>query len=224
MDKGGSTAAAKAILASVVISILLYVGVVFSLMLLVPASSFTISADSFSGALRSAGASSLLLLIIEIGALVATASAALAGILRSSRTLYQISKNNLLPEFFRKYNTKKEVATNGILVTMIISIAALFVGNIYVIVAVADFGLIFAYLAVSFALIHFKRLKKDGTFKAPLYPYISVITIIILLAFMYGLPKISLLIGIVLILSSMAIYYSLRELEEKKVIKIKLFK
>lgn len=221
--RGGANAAAKAILGSVIVSIVLYVLVVFSLMLLAPASTFTISADPLSSALKAAGASASLFYIVDIGALIATASATLAGLLTASRILYQISKDHLIPSAFSVYDRKKDVAVYCVLVSMVIGIASLFLGNIYVIVAVSDFGLIFSYIMLSLALIHFKRLKRSGTFNVPLYPYLPIATILILMAFLYGMPRESLLVGTVLVFTALLVYYSLREIREKRVVKVRLF-
>ncbi|MDE1861009.1 MAG: amino acid permease [Candidatus Micrarchaeota archaeon] len=222
--KGGPRAAAKAIIGAVVVSIALYVLVVFALMLLVPAGGFTVSADPLASALKAVHAPGYLFYIVDIGALIATASAALAGLLSSSRILYQISKDNLLPSiFYRAYDPRRDVASYAILLSMVISIATLFLGNVYVIAAMADFGIIFSYIALGFALIHFRRIGKRGSFSAPFYPYLPILSIVILIAFMYGMPQQSLFIGFVILFLSMLVYFSLREIEEKKVVKVKLF-
>ncbi len=222
--KGGAVAAAKAIIASVVISMLIYVLVVVSMILLVPASTFKITADPLVFVLQAAGAPSYLFLIVGIGALVATASATLAMILSSSRIAYQMGEDRLLPKVFRKYSSKRDVASNGVLISVVIAVIMLFSGNIYIIAAIANFGLLFSYLMTSLALIHFRRTKAKATFKSPFYPYLPVIAIVAIIAFMYGMPIESLLIGIMLILSLIAIYYSLREIESKRVVRVKLFK
>ena len=102
--KGGGIGAAKAILAAVLISLMLYVLVVFALLLLLPPTSYTISADPLTFALTSSGAPSWLLLLVGIGALIATTSAALATILSASRSIYQMSEDGLLPKILMSYN------------------------------------------------------------------------------------------------------------------------
>ena len=222
--KGGAAAAAKAIIISVLVSIVLYMLVVFALLLLLPASRYSITADPLSFALKSVGAPTWLFLLVDIGALIATASATLAMILSSSRILYQISSDKLLPMQLRKYDKKKDVASNGVVLSAIIGVIMLFSGNLFVIVAIANFGLLFSYLMSSLAVIHFRRIKRFGSFKIPLYPYIPAVTIVAILAFMYGMPRIALMIGVVMILILIVLYYLLIELEEKKTTKIRLFK
>lgn len=220
--KGGPKAAAKSIMSAVWISMALYLAVVIGLILLVPASSYKINADPLSFALSAAHAPEWLFILVNIGALIATASATIAMILASSRTIYQISKDGLLPEILRKYNVKFDVAINGVIITAAISIVMLFAGNVYVIAAISNFGLIFSYIMATIALMHFHRIKKTQS-RPMFYPYLQIITIAALMVFIYGLPHEAFVINVIIILLLIVIYYVLREAEEKRPIKIRLF-
>ncbi|MDG7046891.1 MAG: amino acid permease [Nitrososphaerota archaeon] len=222
--KGRGNGAAKAIFYSVVISMILYVLVVVALLLLVPASSYKLSADPLSFALRSSGAPQLLILIIDLGGLIATASATIAMILSSSRIMYQISEDRLLPKVFRKYDKKSDAAVNGIIISAMVGIVTLFAGNIYVIASISNFGLMFAYLLLGFDIMHFRRRGSKPSFRMPLYPYLPVVTTVAMLVLFVGMPKEALLIGIMLVILLIGIYYFFLEAEEKKTVKIKLFK
>ncbi len=222
--KGGSMTAAKAIIYSVVISMVLYTLVTVVLMLMVPVASYKLTGDPLSFALKSIHAPEWLFAAVDIAALIATASAALASILYSSRLLYQIGKDKLLPEFTRRFDDSRDVAVNGVIITSVIGVIMLFAGNIYTIASISNVGLFIAYLMVSFALIHFRRKGIRAKFRTPFYPYISVITIIALLVLFVGMPREALIIGMTLILSLMIIYYFLREANGKKPMHVKLFK
>ncbi len=221
--KGGPNAAARAIAVSVVISMVLYVLIVLALLLLAPASSYAISADPLSLALQAVSAPGILILIVGIGALVATTSAGVAMMLSASRNVYQISKDRLLPRFLRGYNEKREVAVNGVFLSAFIAIVMLFSGNVFVIAAIANFGLIFSYMMTSLALVHFRRAKKEASFRSPLYPWLPAITILGLLLMFIGMPSESLVIGVVMVIGLIVVYYLLRELENKRIIKVRLF-
>lgn len=221
--RGRGNGAAKAVIAAVVISIVIYAFVMIALLLLVPAASYKLTADPLSFALTNSGAPSWLILVVGIGALVATASAAIAMMLSASRSLYQMSEDRLLPKFFRGYNKKSDAATNGILVSALIGIGMLFSGNIYVIASIANFGLLFDYLLVGFDLIHFRGKGSRPSFKMPLYPYLTIAVTFALLAFLIGMPKEALILGIVLVMLLIAVYYTFREVEHKKVVRVKLF-
>lgn len=222
--KGGGRGAAKAIVYSVLISMALYTIICVVLMLLLPATSYKITGDPLAFALQGAHAPSWLFFAVDIGALIATASAALASLLYSSRLVYQIGSDGLLPKIVTKYNKDKDVAINGVIITSIIAVVMLFAGNIYIITAIANVGLFIGFLMTSFALLHFRRLGAKPSFKAPFYPYLPIITIVALLILFIGLPKEALLFGMIIILSLLIIYYSLREAEKKKPVAIRLFK
>ncbi|MGI0100291.1 MAG: APC family permease [Candidatus Micrarchaeaceae archaeon] len=222
--RGGGMGAAKATLFAVVISMVLYIAIVVSLLMLVPASQFTISADPLALALGHVHAPSWLLTVVDIGALVATASATLAMIVGGSRLMYQISSDGLLPRIFRKYNKSKDVAESTVIASALIGTVMLFSGNIFVITAISNFGVLFAYLMVSLAVIHFRRKGVTAGFKVPFYPYLPIASAIMILMFMLGMPSEALVIGVIMIMALIVIYYSLREAEDKKIIKIRLFK
>jgi APA family basic amino acid/polyamine antiporter len=221
--KGGARSAGIAILTAVAISMVLYVLVDLALMLLVPVSTFVINANPLTFALKTAHAPGYLSVVVAIGALIATASATLAMILSSSRILYQISLDGLLPKILRRYNADRDVARNGILISAIIAVVMLFSGNIYVIAAISNFGLLFSYIMAGLALIHFRRHGRRGSFILPLHPYLPILGIIVLLSFILGLPNEALVVGTIMTIGLLVAYYFLKEVEEKDPVKVKLF-
>ena len=222
--RGGANAAAKAILLSVVLSLVIYVAIIVSLILIVPSSAYRVSsADPLALALDASSAPYLLKLVVGIGALIATASASLAMFLRSSRIVYQLGKDGLVPKLLGRYDPKRDISSNAVFATAVVAVVALFSGNVYIIASISVFGVLFTYLMSSFALIHFRRIKKFASFKSPFYPYLPATAIIFVLGFMYGMPKQSLVVGVITIIALILIYYFLSEYERKKVIKIRLF-
>ncbi|MDE1833401.1 MAG: amino acid permease [Candidatus Micrarchaeota archaeon] len=221
---GGGPRAAKAIVYSVLISMVLYVLVAVSLIMLVPARSYGIAANPLSFALQSVHAPNWLFLVVNIGALIATTSATLAMLLSSSRMLYQISSDHLLPKILRSYNKRKDVAVNAVIVSAAIGIIMLFAGNLFVIASISNFGLLFSFIITSFCVVHFRRKREFAEFRAPFYPYLPMVSIVALFALMIGMPREALLLGVMLILAMIVIYYFLREYESKKVVRIRLFK
>lgn len=221
--KGGPRGAAKAILYSVAVSMVLYVLIAGAMLALVPAQSFVINADPLAFVLSAVGAPGYLNTVVDIGALVATASAALAMILSSSRILRQIGLDGLLPRQMRSYDEKRDVARNGVLISALIAIPMLYSGNVFVIAAISNFGLLFSYLMASLALVHFRRSGKRGPFASPLYPYLPIAAMVAIFSFILGMPKVALDFGVVLTLALLVIYYALREYEGKDPVKIKFF-
>jgi APA family basic amino acid/polyamine antiporter len=221
--KGGARSAARAILLSVSISMVLYVLIAFSLLALLPADRFVINADPLSFALSTSHAPEYLRIVVDVGALVATASASLAVLLGSSRILYQIGADGLLPRMAKTYDAKRDVARNGVLISAVIAIVMLYAGNVFVIAAMSNFGLLFSYLIATLALVHFRRLGKRGAFSVPVYPCLPLVAFIAILSFMIGMPREALVLGTILVLTLIITYYSLREYREKEPVKIRFF-
>ena len=221
--KGGGKGAAKAILAAVLISLTLYVLVVVALLLLLPPASYKVTADPLTFALTSVGAPSWFLLMIGIGALIATASATLASILTASRSIYQMSADGLLPKILGNFNKEKGTAENGVIISAVIGVIMLFVGNIYLIVSIVTFSLMFDYLIVGFDIIHFRRLKRKPSFKMPLYPYLPIIGIIVLISFFVSLPVEVLALGIGLSVFLVVLYHFLSKSKKETGINVRLF-
>ena len=221
--EGGPRAAGRAIMLSVVISMVLYILIAASMLALVPARLFTINADPLAFVLTAAHSPGYLLTVVDLGALIATASASLALILSSSRILRQISVDGLLPRFMRSYDEKRDVARNGVLISSLIAIPMLYSGNIFVIAAISNFGLLFSYLMASLALVHFRRRGAQGSFRTPLYPYLPIAAMLAILAFMVGMPQQALVFGVVLTLALLVVYYVLREYEGKEPVRIRFF-
>ncbi len=238
--KGGGRTAAKAILYAVAISLVLYVLVTLALLALAPSSSFGFVADPLGHALTSAGAPSWLFELVSLAALAATASASLAMIIAGSQLMLQLSEDGLLPRFFRATRGTGGTAVGSVAVTALLGIAFMFVGNIYVIAAVSNFGVLFSYLMSGFALVKIRRMRRslerhrdaldeagvprEGIFNMPLFPYLTVAGICILIAFFFALPGIALSIGIGLILVCIIAYYALREDRDEQVIKVRFFR
>jgi APA family basic amino acid/polyamine antiporter len=134
-----------------------------------------------------------------------------------------MGSDKLLPKLVRKYDRKKDVAVNGVIISSAIGIIMLFSGNIYVMTSISNFGVMFSYLIASFALIHFRRRHAVSTFKVPLYPLLPAVGIVGLIALLIGMPREALVIGIAMVLLLIVIYYTLIEAENRKVEKIKIF-
>ena len=238
--KGGGRTAAKAILVAVVVSLVLYVLVTLALLALVPASGFGFVADPLSFALRSAGAPAWLFLHEDFAALAATQSATLAMIIAATQLMFQLSRDGLLPAFLRTTRGNRGTAMGSVAVTAALGIAAMFLGNIYIIAAVSNFGILFSYLLSGFALIKIRRMRHRpekhaaalkeagvpdrGIFNMPLYPYLPIAGIAILVGFFFAFPSVALSVGIGLVLTCIIAYYALREDRDEPVVKVRFFR
>ena len=222
--KGGAVGAARAILGAVVISMMIYIGVVVALIAIVPATNYSINADPLSFALSLSHAPRWLSVLVDLGALVATTTAAVAMTMGASRILYQISADGLLPRVLRGYNKRTDSPTNGTFFTAVIAVLMLFSGNIYIIASISNFGSLFTYMLASMCIFHFRRTGSSATLRTPLYPYVPAIVIVAVLVFIASMPSAALYFDILLILGLIVVYYLLRETEHKKPVRIRFFK
>lgn len=238
--KGGGRTAARAIMAAVVISLVFYILVTFAMLSLVHSSMYGEQADPLSFALKTAGAPSWLFYLVDFAALAATASATLAMLIAGSQLAHQLSADGLLPSLFQKTAGSERSPITAVIMTAGLGIVIMFVGNVYIIAAISNFGILMSYMLTGFALVKIRRMRKDpeknadffkqgdilpkATFRMPLYPVLPVIGIVMLIIFFFGFPAIALSAGVGLILISIIVYYALREDRDEPVIKVRFFK
>lgn len=238
--KGGGRTAARAILVAVALSLVLYVLVTLALLSLLPGTSFGQIADPLSFALKSASAPTWLFYLVDLAALAATTSATLAMMIAGSQLVFQLSNDGLLPRYFSRTGKIAKAPITAVLLTAFFGIALMFTGNIYIIAAISNFGILFSYLISGFALIKIRRARKHpekhsefiknaglalkDVFEMPFFPFLPVIGIIMLIAFFFGFPTIALSAGIGLVMACIIVYYALREDRDEPVIKIRFFR
>ena len=238
--KGGGKTAARAILVAVAISLVLYVMVTLALLSLLPGTSFGQVADPLSFALKSASAPTWLFYLVDFAALAATTSATLAMMIAGSQLVFQLSSDGLLPKYFSRTGKSRKAPITSVLLTAFFGIALMFTGNIYIIAAISNFGILFSYLISGFALIKIRRARRrperhsefianaglvvKDVFEMPLFPFLPIAGIVMIIAFFFGFPPIALSAGIGLVLACIIVYYALREDRDEPVIKIRFFK
>lgn len=238
--KGGGRTAAKAILAAVVISLVLYILVTIALLAMVPASRFGYVADPLSFALLSAHAPTWLFYLVDFAAIAATVSATLAMIIAGSQLIYQLSSDGLLPSVFRRTSGSQKAPITAVILTAVVGIAIMFAGNIYVIAAISNFGILFSYLLTGFSLLKIRRRRRNpekyqgflkesgisltGVFETPLYPYMVIVGLGMIMAFFFGFPKVALSAGVGVILTGIIVYYALREDKDEPVVRVRFFR
>lgn len=217
--KGGPEVAARAVVVSVLISVLFYVLVALSLILLVPVSKFGVNADPLSFALAYAGAPVWLHEVVDFGGMVATTSATLAMILASGRTLYQLALDMELPKFLLKYDSQRDVPSTAVVISVAIAIATFFAGNVYVIASISNFGLVFSFIASNLALVHFRRRGVVGTYRTPLYPYSIVASTVMLISLLAGFPREALTINVAVVVVMFVAAYLIKDFRELNVLR-----
>ncbi|MFO7891790.1 MAG: amino acid permease [bacterium] len=166
--------------------------------------SLTPVADSAETFLGSTG-----FFLISLAAVLAFVSTANAGIMSSSRYPVALSKDNLLPEAFSMIHKKYKTPVLSIVVTGIFIIGSLFL-KLEVLVKIASSTILFSYILTNIAVVilHESRIQNyRPTFKAPLYPFIQIFSIIFFIFLLIEVGIAVLEIIILVIIASLIIYF-----------------
>ncbi len=143
-------------------------------------------------------------LLLAIAALLAFISIGNAGFSAASRIPFAMSRAKLLPVFFSRVNKDYHTPHHAIVVTVILMIAAISVLDLELLVKTASTICLILFSLTNLSLIimresHIQSYQPE--FKAPLYPWLQVIAILIYCFLIFEMGKISLMIsGIFLLL------------------------
>jgi len=198
--ENGEKTVPKAIVLSLAITSVLYIMVVFSMLYLLPWQIYGQQANPLSFALQKAKAPFLLILAVSATAIIATLTVTMSTIIATVRTLKQMAEDNLVPS---KLGRKESIAT---LLVISIMVSSLGLGNVEVIGLVSNFGTIFSYLTTALAVVISRRRGIMGSFKAPLYPFLQILSILLSLLVIGTLGEESLVLGVVSLLVGLIIH------------------
>lgn len=125
--------------------------------------------------------------LLSIGALVGMFTMMVAMIYSSSRLIYAIGRDGLLPAFLGKLDKKSHSPQIALWVVAIIIAAMGGLVSLDQLTSLVNIGTLFAFTLVSFGIIPLRRRKDIGNrggFKVPLYPFIPVLSGLLCLAMM----------------------------------------
>lgn len=159
--------------------------------------------------------------LILIGGLISTISALNATIYSSSRVAFAMGRDRNFPSFFSKIHPKNFTPQWAILVSLVIIIVMAVSLPIEDVASAADIMFLLLFLQVNLAMKSLRKKRKDldRGFKVPLFPYLSIAGILLLLFLAIYMFKYSILAWIVTIIwSSIGLlvyrfYASKREIE-----------
>ena len=147
-------------------------------------------------------------LFVTFGALVATASVALTSIYSSSRTLFALSRDNLLPKTFAKVSERFGTPITSVIVSSFLSILIVLSGSINFVVSIVSFGSLFNFIFTNLSLIKLKKkIKKKPTFELPFHPLIPIAGAISCFALMLFLENNAKIVGSIWLLIGILIYF-----------------
>ena len=159
--------------------------------------------------------------LILIGGVISTISALNATIYSSSRVAFAMGRDRNFPSFFSKVHPKNFTPQWAILVSLAIVVIMAISLPIEDVASAADIMFLLLFLQVNIAMIRLRKKRKDldRGYKAPLFPYLSIIGIVMLLFIAIYMFKYSISAWIVTIIWSAIglfvyrFYASKREIE-----------
>ncbi|HIQ49744.1 MAG TPA: amino acid permease [Nanoarchaeota archaeon] len=158
----------KAILLSIFITTLLYIGVaIASITIASPQELYT---SSEPAALIAEKIHPNLKLILSIIALFSTGNTILLILISSSRMLYGLASQKVFPPIFSKINKFTHTPHYAVLITGIIATALLIYSDIKIVAEVTNLWIFICYFFVNLSviLLRYKNLEKERSFKIPL--------------------------------------------------------
>lgn len=187
--------------------------IIYTLMLIVTVG--VLPAEELSGSLTPiADASSRFMggigyLAISIAAIFAFVTTALAGIMAASRYPMALSRDNLLPDFISRINSRFNTPVTSIVFTGIFIGLSLFF-PLKVLVKVASTVVLTSYVLTNLAVIILRESKifnYQPSFRSPLYPLPQIVSIFIFTFFIIDLGLAAVEISLSLLLLSLGVYF-----------------
>lgn len=143
-------------------------------------------------------------ILILIGGLISTISALNATIFSSSRVAFAMGRDRNFPTLFSKVHSKNFTPHWAIMISLIIIVIMSVSLPIEDVASAADIMFLLLFLQVNLAMINLRKKRKDldRGFKVPLFPYLSILGILLLLALAIYMFKYSILAWVVTIIWS----------------------
>ncbi len=150
------------------------------------------------------------IIITSIAAIAAYITTANAGIMSASRSPMAMSRDNLLPKFFGKINKRYFTPYMSIIFTSAFICATIIFLDLENLVKFASTLMLLLFLFINLSVIIMRESKIKSyrpKFKAPLYPYLQIIGIIINLFLIFEMGKTPLMITLFFVLFGVGWYY-----------------
>ena len=146
---------------------------------------------------------------ISIAAMLAFITTANAGIMAASRYPIALSRDNLLPNYLSAISKRFDTPVRSILITGVFIATSLFL-PLEVLVKAASTVVLTSYILANIAIIILRESKLQNyrpSFKAPLYPWMQIISIIIFGIIISDMGLITLQISLGLVVISLLLYF-----------------
>ncbi|BDR56722.1 amino acid permease [Xylocopilactobacillus apis] len=147
--------------------------------------------------------------IISVGALAGMFTMMVTMIYSSSRLVYAISRDGLLPNFLGEINSSHLPNNSLIAVSIIIALMGGFV-NLNQLAELVNIGTLIAFTFVSLGIIPLRQRKDivNKGFKVPLYPVLPIISFILCLYLMTKLKLVTWIAALIWFVIGLIIYFT----------------
>ncbi|MGA2914365.1 MAG: amino acid permease [Methanoregula sp.] len=122
-------------------------------------------------------------LVISLGAMIATASVLLTTIMGISRIVFSMARNRDLPTPFDRIHSRFRTPYNAIAITGACMIAAILLADLMLVVAVSTFAMLIFYLIANIAAFRLPSEKRQYPVIIPVIGAVSCIGLIVFLNF-----------------------------------------
>jgi APA family basic amino acid/polyamine antiporter len=196
-----------AMIASLIITSILYIAVTLVLTGLVPWNHLG-TAEPLATAFSERGLN-IAAGIISVGALAATTSVLLVFQLGQPRILFSMARDGLLPPVVAKVHEKHRTPHVATIMTgVFVAFFSAFM-PIAEIIELTNIGTLFAFVLVSIGIIVLRRMEPDRErpFRTPLVPFVPLVAILSCLGLMLGLPFLTWIRFVAWLLIGLAFYW-----------------
>ncbi|GAG30243.1 unnamed protein product, partial [marine sediment metagenome] len=211
----------RAIIYSIIITTILYCLTAISVVSILPYEDLATSpaplSDVASKMLGPIGG-----ILMSFIALFATANTVLIMMIVTSRMMYGMARDKALPEGLSKVSPKFRTPALAVLVTMILTIIPLFLGDISIVANATVFGVLITFFLVNLSLIVLRKKKPelDRPFKQKpnigWLPIVALLGCIVCLGLLFTFNLLIIIVQIVIILCGLVVFYAMKSKIETK--------
>jgi len=161
-------------------------------------------------------------ILMSFIALFATANTVLIMMIVTSRMMYGMARDKALPEGLSKVSPKYRTPALAILMTMILAIIPLFLGDISTVADATVFGVLITFFLVNLSLIVLRKKKPELERPFKLKPNIRWLPIVALLgcivcfALLFTFDLLTIIIQVIIVLCGIVVFYAMKSKIETK--------
>jgi APA family basic amino acid/polyamine antiporter len=211
----------KAIIYSIIITTVLYCLTAISIVSILPYSEIA-SSPAPLNSVTTAVLGPIGGIIMSFIALFATANTVLIMMIVTSRMMYGMARDKALPEGLSKISSKYRTPALAVLITMILTMIPLFLGDISLVANATVFGVLITFFLVNLSLIALRRKKPDIERPFKLKPNFGWVPIIALLGcivcfgLLFTFNLLIVVIQLIIVLCGVVVFYAMKSKIEIK--------